>query len=521
MQLSNQDLSQLDEEELLNLSEEELRRLSIKLLTDLKEARERLNQNSHNSSRPPSSEAPWEKDTQKDSGNDSEEVQEDTSDKKELPPTEKTNKPSTESPKNETEEPRKPGKQPGAKGFGRQQKIAITDYKEHFPEICECCHQPLNDHFKKAYTAFETIDIVWADEKTPGLRLTNTKHTYYEITCSCGHITLKEPHRSNFHGTLQGISYSQWRLVGPGLVSLIICLTYRMRLSRERVQEFLCDWLGLQLSVGTINNALHESGAAAMPIEAELIKEVVESQLLHVDETSWLELTTFLWLWVFSTDTVTAYWISTRSSELIENILGQAYCGWLMSDGYQVYRKYLNRVRCWAHLIRKAKGLKESLNKDSRLFGEQTLKLMNRLMGAIRDARHHPPDMPLTEIYQMQLMAYRQLCEQMKASTHKKTHALATEMLNDWEAIFRVLEFPHLPLTNNEAERALRHWVILRRISYGTRTEEGSCVFAILISVIETCRKRQQSPWIYLAAVIHNQRVGVAVPKLPSVKGSE
>ena len=65
MQLSNQDLSQLDEEELLNLSEEELRRLSIKLLTDLKEARERLNQNSHNSSRPPSSEAPWEKGTQK------------------------------------------------------------------------------------------------------------------------------------------------------------------------------------------------------------------------------------------------------------------------------------------------------------------------------------------------------------------------------------------------------------------------------------------------------------------------
>ena len=258
-----------------------------------------------------------------------------------------------------------------------------------------------------------------------------------------------------------------------------------------------------------------------MPIEAELVKEIVDSQLLYVDETSWMELTTFLWLWVFSTDTVTAYWISTRSSELIENILGQAYCGWLMSDGYQVYRKYLNRVRCWAHLIRKAKGLKESLNKDSQLFGEQTLKLMNMLMTAIREARHHPPNSLLTEIYQTQLMAYRQLCEQMKASTHTKTHALATEMLNDWEAIFRVLESPHLPLTNNEAERALRHWVILRRISYGTRTEEGSCVFAILISVIETCRKRQQSPWIYLAAVIHNQRVGVAVPKLPIVKGSE
>jgi hypothetical protein len=51
MQLRNRDLSELDEEDLLNLPEEVL-------LNDLKEARERLNQNSRNSSRPPSSEAP-------------------------------------------------------------------------------------------------------------------------------------------------------------------------------------------------------------------------------------------------------------------------------------------------------------------------------------------------------------------------------------------------------------------------------------------------------------------------------
>ncbi|MGH8548479.1 MAG: IS66 family transposase [Methylococcales bacterium] len=94
-------------------------------------------------------------------------------------------------------------------------------------------------------------------------------------------------------------------------------------------------------------------------------------------------------------------------------------------------------------------------------------------------------------------------------------------MLNDWEAIFRVLEYPCLPLTNNEAERALGHWVILRRICYGTRTEQDSRVFARLISVLSTCRKRRQSPWVYLAAVIHSNRAGLAVPKLPVGKGSE
>lgn len=192
-----------------------------------------------------------------------------------------------------------------------------------------------------------------------------------------------------------------------------------------------------------------------------------------------------------------------------------------MSDGYRVYRKYRNRLRCWAHLLRKAQGLKESLDQEAQRFGTQTLELLGTLITAIQEARGSPPGTPLTEIYRAHLSAYRRLCEQMKTVVHQPTRELATEMLNDWEAIFRVLQVPDLPLTNNEAERALRHWVILRRISHGTRTEAGSRVFAILISVIETCRKRQQSPWIYLAAVVHSQRAGLPVPKLPVAKGSE
>ena len=64
------------------------------------------------------------------------------------------------------------------------------------------------------------------------------------------------------------------------------------------------------------------------------------------------------------------------------------------------------------------------------------------------------------------------------------------------------LDHPDLPLSNNEAERALRHWVIARRIGMGTRAEQGTRAFAVLASVIETCRKRNVSPWPYLAEVI-------------------
>ena len=68
MKLSDHDLLQLTEEELLELPEEVLRRLSIKLLYDLKEARERLKQTSRISSRPPSSDLPWDKTGSNDEG---------------------------------------------------------------------------------------------------------------------------------------------------------------------------------------------------------------------------------------------------------------------------------------------------------------------------------------------------------------------------------------------------------------------------------------------------------------------
>jgi len=68
MRLSDNDLLQLTEQELLELPEEVLCRLSVKLLYDLKEARERLRQTSRNSSRPPSSDLPWDKTKTSDEG---------------------------------------------------------------------------------------------------------------------------------------------------------------------------------------------------------------------------------------------------------------------------------------------------------------------------------------------------------------------------------------------------------------------------------------------------------------------
>ena len=67
------------------------------------------------------------------------------------------------------------------------------------------------------------------------------------------------------------------------------------------------------------------------------------------------------------------------------------------------------------------------------------------------------------------------------------------ELLNDWAVIFQILSHPGLPLTNNDAERALRHWVILRKLSLGT-APRWLAGFALLASVIDTCRQRAMHP---------------------------
>ncbi len=517
MQLKNHSLGQIDEPYIRSLSHEDLIRLSTKLLNDLKEARERLNQGPSNSSRPPSSQAPWESsEERKEEGEPSTEDPGSGEDEPEVASGQAENAVAAPDTQEGAPKRRKAGKPKGSPGYGRTQRVALTHTVDHRVERCEICeHEALECAEQRPWTAYTSLDIEVGEGDALGLRVTHTQHLFYEMSCGCGHTTRQYPHRGEADERWEGIGLSEWRLVGPMLCALIIALTYRARMSRARVQEFLREWLGLELSVGTLQRCIEESARSAAPVEEQLVAAVLNSELLHADETPHKEHGQARWLWVFVNATTVLFYVGYRTKEIIDTLLGEAYGGWLMSDGYVVYRAMAKRLRCWAHLRRKAKGLEESLNLEGRQFGQQTTAFLKTLMKAIYQAREGPGE-DLTPLFQDPLDQFRAACEQARGSSHEKTHALAVEFLNDWEAIFRVLAHPHLPLTNNEAERALRHWVILRRISYGTRSTQGSRAFALLASIIDTCRKRNASPWRYLAEVINRARRGEQVPMLPT-----
>jgi transposase len=68
---------------------------------------------------------------------------------------------------------------------------------------------------------------------------------------------------------------------------------------------------------------------------------------------------------------------------------------------------------------------------------------------------------------------------------------------------------------NNEAERALRDAVIARRISHGTRSEEGSAAYAATMSVLETCRRRGVDPWAFITDLLTDARRGLPHRAIP------
>ena len=311
-------------------------------------------------------------------------------------------------------------------------------------------------------------------------------------------------------GRKNDLKLQEYILVGPMLATLIASLAVRYRMSRRKIQEFLQDWTNTSLSTGTIDRCVREAGIACMPVVEQLIDELQDAEIIHVDETPWYEKGHFLWLWVVITADMAVCHIGSRKKEEFLKLVTEAFVGRLISDGYRAYRSHERRQRCLAHLIRKAIALTEGVLEKGQDFGDWVLR---ELRGLIKTMAEGGEDARVD--CNPILARPKRACLLGKDSPIEKMRALAREILHDWEAVTAFVKNPELPPTNNEAERALRHSVIIRRISYGTRTPEGSKAFSALISVIETCRLRGINPWPYIAEVIALGRKGIAPPPVP------
>jgi IS1 family transposase len=517
--LRKADLEQMNEDYFRSLEPERLVSVAKNLHELAVEQLEKLEETSRTSSRPPSSDSPYQSSKPKEA-----DVSLPTGEAKEAKPESELASATASETSEATTEPdngtqagqgfaRRPrGKQPGAKGKWRSQPLQAERTIVHYPEQCAACNAPFGAESgkdEKPHWGYYQFEL---DRQEQGFRIECQLHHYYGATCECGHHSQAMPGQgecSTVEGRKVQLQLQEQVLVGPMLASFIASLSVRYRLSRVKIQEFLWDWARVELSIGSIDRSIREAGLACRPVVEALIEELQEAELLHIDETPWYEAGRLCWLWVAVSQLSVIFFIGPRSKEQLLQIISTAFVGWLVSDGYGAYRWYDQRQRCLAHLIRKALALAQAVDAETRQLAQWLLEEMRELIHALATAGHDDPDDPGTRrLQQVALLA--------TASQHPKLRALAHEILNDWQAVVAFVTNPHLPVTNNEAERALRHSVIARGITHGTRSAEGSEAYAALLTVIETCRRRQLCPWPYLAEVIALRRKGLPAPLIPT-----
>lgn len=351
--LSKDDLKQMNRDYFQSLKKETLVEVADNLHQLAIEQWEKINSNSSNSSQLPSSDNPFQKqqgsqistpELSQNQSNSNSSQQKSISEKKQE--------------KKESSK-RKPGRQKGSKGFGRSQILKVSEIISHHPNQCSACNQAIVSD-SKPYMGHQVLELERIDE---GLKIVCQLHHYYQSHCSCGHQSKSRPGvgiTSQIEGRTRDLILTEYVLIGSNLASLITSLGVRYRLSRVKIREFLIDWLGVKLSIGTIDRCIREVGIACQPVVKELLIQLQVAEILHIDETPWYQKGQLYWLWVAINTKTAVFRIAPRTKEEFKHLVTEAFVGWLITDGYGAYRHRERRQRCLAHLIRKAIAISES-----------------------------------------------------------------------------------------------------------------------------------------------------------------
>ena len=255
------------------------------------------------------------------------------------------------------------------------------------------------------------------------------------------------------------------------------------------IQWYLRTVHQLHLSVGAIVNAIHQTAHQAQPAVAELLDRIRASPVVHADETGWREDGSNGYVWTFSTPTERYFRRRGRGQ-------GNRGCG----PGGLILRRagqrFLCRLpplrgpqqRCWAHLRRDSHDLRTLYPHDAQSHDEQSARWADPLHRLYAQAKRRRAAQLALE---RRLLA---ICQPFLNDPSAPPSRLCRRIKRHIKELFILVAEPDVPPDNNAAERSLRHLVISRKVSGGTRSQRGSNRKMTLASLFGTWRARGMNP---------------------------
>jgi hypothetical protein len=300
---------------------------------------------------------------------------------------------------------------------------------------------------------------------------------------------------------LTGQVFGQGR-IGVRVAALVAYLRTTLRLPVRQVQTYLTTLHQLRLSVGAIVELGHDVRQQLQAPADQLLIQVQQQPAVHQDETSWRENGVNGYIWTTASDgpeAVRYYEYSpSRSHRVALRLLGVGFRGVLVSDFYAAYNLIPGRhQRCWVHLLRDLHELKAA-HVDREDVVQWALAVRQLYDDAQTWLVAHPLATPQERSQQYAALHQRawQLGQQYAFASQHPCWALAKRLLRHQEELFLFVLLPGVPADNNLAERSLRPVVIMRKISGGTRSPEGTRTRLTLASLFATWHARSLNPFI-------------------------
>lgn len=370
---------------------------------------------------------------------------------------------------------KKKGGQKGHQGNTREQVDNPDKTVLCGPDSCNGCGADLSGVSGSAAGKRQQADI-------PPIDIEITEYQQQSIVCPCCQ-------RKNI-GSYPDYITAPMQL-GPNVKSFITYLNIAHKIPFDRLTKIFSDMLNMRISEGSIDNTLKQFSEKSQETYNYILEMVRNGQWTGSDETGTKVNGKKWWLWVWQNMRASYYAVSdSRGYKVVKEYFGSSYWGILIHDCWSAQNNtfaLLGHQLCHPHLLRDLEYL--ILNYKSIWCYRMKLLLLHS-----QRARDKIWNENFDKSVRNQVIAeYNQQLESLvnqELSGEKEIATLQKRFIKHQEKILHFMNFEDVPFHNNSSERAIRNAKIHQKVSGGFRSEAGADRHAILLSIIETCKKQ-------------------------------
>jgi transposase len=421
--------------------------------------------------------------------------------------------PSTDGPTRKTRSQRIPSgrKAGGQRGHQGSTLLLVEQPDEvlhHRPARCTSCQHPLEGVVGDVIERRQMQDL-------PPWKLVVSEHQVEQVQCPrCQQVS-----RGTFPTEVRAPAQ-----YGVHVRALAVYLHQAQFVPAERTCEALAELCGCELSAGTLAQWVQQAASTLGPTLMQIAEGILASPLQHGDETGVRVKGKLQWLHVNSTRWLTHLaWHRKRGHEALEAIgIWPRFTGRSMRDRWASYDQYgCAHSVCGAHLLRDLTFVEEQ-HQDwagdlkAVLLGMYEAAREWRERGARRLPAHERDEWvgQYFDVLARGFAAQPPPTQTTRRRQGRRKQSAAKNLLDDLvrraEQVLAFLDDLTIPFTNNQAERDLRMVKVQQKISGTFRSELGLTAFCRIRSYLSTMRKQGHTMLAALVAAFRGHPLPIA-----------